>query len=113
MASAHWDRRGLVRRALLRSKLQLRPLNLAGEVPRDAALRDGHHHFGERTAHHKIALARGIVEPPGAPDHFEGPPTACTRFAGARPTPIDVRAILRQEQTAAFSFGRLGGRVHL
>src|SRR5882724_9048594 len=79
--------------ALLRRDLQLRPLNLAGEVPRDAALRDGHDHFVERTGHHKISLARGIAELPGAPNHFEGAPTACTRFAGAHPTPIDVRAI--------------------
>ena len=58
-------------RGLLRGELQLRPHNLAGEVPCDAALRDGHHYICERIGHQEIALARGIVEPPGAPKNFE------------------------------------------
>ena len=100
MASALRDRRGHDRQALLRRDLQLRPLNFTSELPRDARFaglpffRDGRLHFCERTVHHKISLARGIVEPAGAPEHLKGSPTACTRFAGARPTPIDVRTIL-------------------
>src|SRR5262245_9842143 len=100
-------------RALLRGELQLRPHDLASEVRRDTALRDGYRHFSERTGHRKIPLARGPVEPPGAPENFEGSRTTFTRFAGARPAPIGVRAILREKETTAFSFGRLGGRVHV
>jgi hypothetical protein len=56
-ASALWHGRGHDDRDLLRRKLQCRPLNLAGEVPGDASLRNGYHHFRERTGHHKITLA--------------------------------------------------------
>ena len=55
------------KRVLLCGELELLPRHLAREVPRHAALRDGHHYFCERTSEHKIPLARGALEPPEKP----------------------------------------------
>jgi hypothetical protein len=54
----------------------------------------------------KSPWPEALLEPAGAPENFEGSHTAVTRFAGACPAPTDVRATLRQKETAAFASDR-------
>src|SRR6185503_19747702 len=75
-------------------------------------LRDLHLQLYERRGEQHLTLARGGAERPSAPDNSESPPTAFTRFPGARPARVDVRALRRQEEAAAFPLLRLGGGVH-
>ena len=74
MAVAPSGLRGHDGLALLRRDLQLRPLNLAGKVPRDAALRDGHDHFVERTVIIKSPWPEALLNFPVPPTTLKLPP---------------------------------------